>query len=271
MTGDVDPSRTAALIGDPARARMLVALTGGRELSASLLAAEAGISRSTASEHLARLLAGGLVAVRADGRHRHYRLAGARVAELLERLIELSPPAPITSLRGATRAAQLRRARTCYDHLAGRLGVGIMAGLLARGHLVGGDGTSDPDRPGLDRPAGPGYDVDYRLTGDGERFLARLGVVVPGGRRALLRYCLDWTETRHHLAGLLGSGLRERFLDAGWVRPIEGHRALRVTASGELVLRTEFGLVLAEASGQPAVAVAPKPVSSSTSARSGER
>jgi DNA-binding transcriptional ArsR family regulator len=126
MTGDVDLSRAAELIADRARSRILVALTPGRELSASLLAEEAGVSRPTASAHLKKLTEGGLITVRAEGKSRHYRLAGPAVADVLERLMELAPPEPITSLRASTRAAQLRRARSCYDHLAGRLGVGLM-------------------------------------------------------------------------------------------------------------------------------------------------
>ena len=111
--------RAGELIADRARSRILVALTPGRELSASLLAGEAGVSRPTASAHLKKLTEGGLIAVRAEGKNRHYRLAGPAVADVLERLMELAPPEPITSLRASTRAAQLRRARSCYDHLAG--------------------------------------------------------------------------------------------------------------------------------------------------------
>ena len=242
--GDADLARVAELIADRARSRMLLALTSGRELAASLLAEEAGVSRSTASAHLKRLTEGGLVAVRAQGRSRHYRLAGPEVAGALERLIAIAPAAPINSLRDSTRAAQLRRARTCYDHLAGRLGVGLMAGMIERGYLDGGDGRFDPD--GADLPASAGHEVAYELTDAGREFLDRLGVQLAEGRRALVRYCVDWTETRHHLAGKVGRGLRDRFLQAGWVEPMQRHRALRVTPEGAALAEREFGVRLAE-------------------------
>lgn len=244
MTGDADLSKIAELIADRTRSRILLALASGRELSAGLLADEAGVSRPTASGHLKRLTAGGLIAVRTDGRNRHYRIAGPEVAGVLERLMELAPPEPITSLRGSTRAARLRRARTCYDHLAGRLGVGIMQGMLHHGHLVGGDGSFEGDIAIDDRPAAHGRDLDYRLTEDGEAFLAGIGVRIPDARRPLIRYCVDWTETRHHLAGRLGRGIRDRFLEAGWVERGTTHRALKITRDGEAALERHFGLVL---------------------------
>ncbi|SDT21748.1 ArsR/SmtB family transcription factor [Microlunatus soli] len=247
MTGDADLSRIGELLADRARSRILLALSSGRELSASLLATEAGVSRSTASAHLRRLTEGGLITVRADGRNRHFRLAGPQVADILERLTQLSPAEPITSLRSSTRAGQLRLARTCYDHIAGRVGVGIMRSMLDRGLIVGGDGTFDRQHAEADHPAGSGQDIDYELTADGRRFLDRLRITLPGGRRRLVRYCVDWTETRHHLAGQLGRGIRDRFLDAGWLEPRDTHRALRLTGSGTTVLRTEFGLDLLSA------------------------
>ncbi|HEY9294265.1 MAG TPA: metalloregulator ArsR/SmtB family transcription factor [Microlunatus sp.] len=244
MTGDADLSRIGELLSDRARSRILLALSSGRELSASMLAVEAGVGRSTASAHLRKLTDGGLISVRVDGRHRHYRLAGPQVADILERLTRLSPAEPITSLRSSTRAAQLRLARTCYDHIAGRLGVGMMSSLLQRGMLTGGDGDFDRDRADQDHPAAPGNDLDYELTEDGRKFLDHLGVELPGGRRPVVRYCVDWTETRHHLAGQVGRGLRDRFLDAGWLERRQTHRALRITEAGEQVIADEFGLQL---------------------------
>lgn len=249
MTGDADLSRIGELLSDRARSRILLALSSGRELSAGLLATEAGVSRSTASAHLRKLTEGGLIAVRTDGRNRHFRLAGPQVADILERLSQLSPAEPITSLRSSTRAAQLRLARTCYDHIAGRVGVGLMGSLLTRGLIVGGDGTFDRQRAEVDHPAGTGRDIDYQLTDDGRQFLDRLDIRLPGGRRPVVRYCVDWTETRHHLAGQVGRGLRDRFLDAGWLEHRSTHRALRVTDAGTTVLRTEFGLDLAALDG----------------------
>ena len=243
MTGDADLSRIGELFADRARSRILMALDGGRELSAGLLADEAGVSRSTASAHLKRLTEGGLIAVRTHGRHRHYRLAGPQVAELIERMLELRPPAePVTSLRAATRAAQLRLARTCYDHLAGRLGVELMRSLLDHGYLTGGDGRFRPDAAGRDRPAGPGHDIDYRLTGAGRDFLDHLGVALPATGRRLVGYCVDWTETRHHLAGQVGRGLCDRFLAGGWIERRGVHRAVRITPAGADAFARHFGL-----------------------------
>jgi len=244
MSGDADLARIAELIADRARSRILLALIGGRELSASLLAEEAGVSRPTASAHLRKLTDGGLIAVRVDGKRRHYRLAGPAVADVLERLATLAPPEPISSLRASTHAAQLRSARSCYDHLAGRLGVGLMQRMLERGFLIGGDGSFDADRAGRDTPASYGQDARYELTGSGRDFLDDLGVELAGGRRPLVRYCVDWTETRHHLAGQVGRGLRERFLQAGWVEPKGTTRALRITDTGADFLRRELGLVV---------------------------
>ncbi len=131
--GDADIAALASLLADPARCKVLLALDDGRALPASVLADEAGISRSTASSHLGKLTGAGLLTVESHGRHRYYRLAGPEVGELLEQLGRLAPTRPVGSLREGTRAAWLRSARTCYDHLAGRLGVAVMGGLLDRG------------------------------------------------------------------------------------------------------------------------------------------
>lgn len=240
--GDADLAAVAGLLGDRARSRMLLALTGGRELAAGLLADEAGVSRSTASEHLRLLVEGGLVSVQTRGRNRHYRLADERVASAIEQLIALAPPQPVSSLTGSRRADRLRVARTCYDHVAGQVGVGIMHGMLDRGYLAGGPGV--PEAGGTDGPASPGHDYDYRLTDDGRAHLDALGVRIPAGRRPLVRYCIDWTETRHHLAGRLGRGLRDRALEAGWLRPLPTYRALEVTPAGGRVLADAFGVRL---------------------------
>ena len=243
MTGDADLSRIGDLFADRARSRILMALDSGRELSAGLLAEEAGVSRSTASAHLKRLTDGGLIAVRTHGRHRHYRLAGPQVADLIERMLELRPPAePVASLRATTRAAQLRLARTCYDHLAGRLGVELMRSLLDHRYLTGGDGRFRPDAADRDRPAGHGHDIDYRLTRTGRDFLDHLGVALSATGRRLVGYCVDWTETRHHLAGQVGRGLCERFLTDGWIERRGVHRAVRITPAGADAFDRHFGL-----------------------------
>ncbi len=237
--GDVDLAAVGALVADPGRCRMLLALGDGRALPASRLAAEAGVSAATASSHLGKLTGAGLLTVEARGRHRYYRLAGPAVADLIEALQRLAPVAPVRSLRQGTRARALREARTCYDHVAGRLGVALMAALIDKGHLTGGDGSYDP---GLtDARAGYGHEIDYRLSPGGADFLAEFGLRVPPQRR-LMRYCVDWSEQRHHLAGGLGRGLLDRLRELDWVRRTDATRALRVTEGGRAGLRATFGV-----------------------------
>jgi DNA-binding transcriptional ArsR family regulator len=240
--GDADIAAVASLLADPARCSVLLALDDGRALPASVLADEAGVSRSTASSHLGKLTAAGLLRVEAHGRHRYYRLAGPHVAELLENLVRLSPPRPVRSLREGTRAARLRAARTCYDHLAGRLGVAVMGSLLDRGALIGGDGRYDPSRDVHDALSSPGQDIRYELTGSGRDFLTELGVVLPTSGRPLIRYCVDWTEQRHHLGGGVGRALLDRFLSAGWLARTPHNRAVTVTAGGQAVLADSFAV-----------------------------
>lgn len=241
-TGDADIAALAALLADPARCKVLLALDDGRALPASVLADEAGISRSTASSHLGKLTDAGLLTVRTHGRHRYYRLAGPDVADLLERLGQLSPPRPVRSLREGTRAARLRSARTCYDHFAGRLGVAIMGSLLERDVLVGGDGGYDPGCHPHDAPSSPGHDIAYELTDDGRTFLAEAGIEMPCSRRQMVGYCVDWTEQRHHLSGGLGRGVLDRFVSAGWVRRANRGRAVTVTDRGRAALADRFGI-----------------------------
>lgn len=242
VTGDVDIAALASLLSDPARCKVLLALDDGRALPASVLADEAGVSRSTASSHLAKLTDAGLLSVETHGRNRYYRLAGREVGELLEHLGRLAPMRPVRSLREGTRAARLRAARTCYDHLAGRLGVQLMGSLLEREILVGGDGRYDPRRDTRDALSSPGYDVHYELTDGGRDFLASIGVEIPNSRRPLVRYCIDWTEQRHHVAGGLGRALLDRFLVAGWVKRAARGRGVAVTDSGGRAFADHFGI-----------------------------
>lgn len=179
---------------------MLLALDDGRALPATVLAAEAGVSAPTASSHLAKLVAGGLLVVERHGRYRYYRLAGPAVGRLIEVLTQLAPAAPIRSLRQGTRAQALRDAPSCYDHLAGRLGVAVMGAMIERGLLTGGDGRFDPERARADKRSGYGRDVAYRLTGRGAEFFSDLGIELPA-TGPVIRYCVDWSEQRHHLAG----------------------------------------------------------------------
>src|SRR6266545_1063744 len=179
VRGDAEISVVGSLLADNARCRVLMALNDGRALPASVLADEAGVTRSTASSHLSKLTEAGLLRVETHGRYRYYRLAGREVGELLEQLTQIAPATPIRSLREGTRAGQLRAARTCYDHLAGRLGVAIMAVMIERDHLRGGDGLFRPDANKRDRAAGYGRDLDYTFTDAGWAFLDDLGVYVP--------------------------------------------------------------------------------------------
>jgi DNA-binding transcriptional ArsR family regulator len=239
--GDADLAAVGALLADRGRCRILLALDDGRALPASRLAAEAGVTPATTSAHLRKLTDAGLLAVETHGRYRYYRLAGPAVGRLLEVVGALAPRTPIRSLRQSTRAGALRAARTCYDHLAGRLGVAVMAAMLERGQLTGGDGVFDPERARHDGRVGHGGDVDYALTDRGRHFLDGLGVRLPP-RRCVVRYCVDWTEQRHHLAGALGSGLRDRFGELDWVRPTSATRALQVTETGRTGLAEVFGI-----------------------------
>jgi DNA-binding transcriptional ArsR family regulator len=247
MHGDADIAALGALLGDRSRCRLLLALADGRALAASVLASEAQVAPSTASEHLAKLIEGKLVCAERHGRHRYYRLAGRHVGELLETLAQHSPPAPVTSLREGTRAHAVRRARYCYDHLGGRLAVALMGVLIDRGVLAGGDGYFHPDEVDGDRLSAPGRDVDYRLTGAGANWLGEFGVDLDAlrrKRRPLIRYCLDWSEQRHHLAGALGAALAGRMLELGWLEPHPRSRAVLITGAGAAGLKRTFGLAL---------------------------
>lgn len=253
MDGDTDIATLAGVLADRGRARILLALGDGRALAASVLAAEAGVAPSTASEHLAKLVAAGLLTVERHGRHRYYRLAGPEVGELLETLARFAPAAPVRSLRQGTRAEAVRRARSCYDHLAGRLATGLMRALLDDGSLVGGDGQF---QPGMDRLSSSGHGVDYRLTVDGARRLHDdFGIDVEDLQRRsrpFIRYCIDRSEQRHHLAGGLGAALTSRLFELGWIeRPASPHRAITVTDAGVNGLGSAFGLTLDDLAPAP--------------------
>ncbi|GHH80139.1 transcriptional regulator [Streptomyces sulfonofaciens] len=241
--GDSDIAAVGALVADPGRCRILLALDDGRALPASRLAAEAGVSAATASSHLGKLTTAGLLTVEPHGRHRYYRLAGPAVGDLIEALQRLAPAAPVTSLRQSSRARALRRARTCYDHIAGRLGVELMRAMIERGHVAGGDGTHDPAAAVADARTGYGKDVDYALTASGKAFLAEFGVRIPE-RRRVMRYCVDWSEQRHHLSGAVGRGLLDRVLELEWVRRAGDSRAVHVTEAGAGGFARVFGVRL---------------------------
>ena len=246
MQGDTDIAKVASLVADPARTKILLALGDNRALAASVLADEAGVVVSTTSSHLKKLVEGGFLNVEKHGRHRYYRLAGPHVGQLLEALARVAPPAPVKSLKDGTRAQAVRFARTCYDHLAGKLGTELMASMIERGWLDGGDGIFDPARAEHDRLSAPGWDVDYRLTEQGIYALADFGVRIDElpARRRLVRYCIDWSEQRHHLAGALGAALADRAFELGWVKRAKSTRAVHLTDEGAAGLRDVFGVEL---------------------------
>lgn len=248
IAGDIDIAAVAGLLADRGRAQILLALGDGRALAASTLAIEAGVAASTASVHLAKLVDAGLLTVERHGRHRYYRLAGPQVGDLLEALARIAPPAPVRSLRQGTRAHAVRAGRTCYDHLAGQLGTAVMTALLECGVLTGGDGGFHPNRDGHDRLSAPGRgDVAYQLTASGRQRLADLGVdLTVRTHRPLLRYCVDWSEQRHHLAGALGAALLRRLEDLDWVRRAPHSRAVHLTDAGRAGLADAFSVRLAD-------------------------
>ena len=246
--GETDIASAAALFADPTRARVLTALSDGRALPASVLAAEAGVTPQAASAQLARLQDAGLLAVERSGRHRYYRLDSPQAVAVLEALAPLAAAQPVRSLRQATRAAALRSARTCYDHLAGRLGVQVTQSLIDLDVLAPADGIPDTRRRSGDRLSSQLPSHPYVLGDGAVGVLTGLGVPadrladdVPS-RRPLLRFCLDWSEQRHHLGGRLGADLLTAFTDAGWVARTPQHRAVRLTPVGESELRSRLGL-----------------------------
>jgi len=218
----------AALVGDPARANMLTALMSGRALTASELAQEAGITPQTASSHLAKLESGGLIEPEKQGRHRYYRLSDADVADVLERLAGLAARTGHMRVRTGPKEPALRRARICYDHLAGDLGVQMLDSMTAQ-KLV------------------RQMKQDIALTADGERFLAESLQISPDmlthPRRPVCKACLDWSERRHHLAGTLGAAMMRRFTELAWAArdATPGSRVVNFSRTGEKRFAALFG------------------------------
>lgn len=214
----------AALIGDPVRAAMLSALCDGRAQPASALAYAARVTPQCASNHLAKLLDGGLLTVETEGRHRYYQLATPCVAAAIEALAGVAPPIRSLDVPVTRKAHSLRFGRFCYDHLAGCLGVAITVQLEARRYLIAADGAAKR----------------YSLTSAGRRWFEDLGVDVGALRptaAGLARRCLDWTERRHHLAGPLGAALSSRFVELGWICREDASRAVGLTPRGIAELR----------------------------------
>jgi DNA-binding transcriptional ArsR family regulator len=207
----------AALLGDPARANMLTALMHGQALTVTELAQEAGVALSTASGHLGKLQEAGLLAIEKQGRHRYFRLSDADVAGVLEGLMGVAARTGHLRVRTGPRDPELRRARVCYDHLAGDAAVRLYDRLQAAG-VIAGAGTT------------------LRVTKDGERFFAASGIALDPlaeGRRPLCRACLDWSERRHHLGGALGAAVLAHIYDRGWAKRIGDTRVVAFTKAGE--------------------------------------
>jgi DNA-binding transcriptional ArsR family regulator len=218
-------ARVAALIGDHARAEVLTALMADRALTATELAELAGVTKQTISAHLAKLLDAGLVAVDAQGRHRYFRLADADVAQLLEALMGVAFRSGAVRVRSSPREPALRKARVCYDHLAGELGVHAYERLLGHRVLV---------RKG----------DALQLAPNGQRWFQQFGIdagALQAQRRSFCRPCLDWGERRHHLGGALGAALYTRIVELGWARRAKQSRVVEFTPPGERAFHALFG------------------------------
>jgi len=219
-------AETASLVGDPTRAAMLVTLMDGRALTAGELARVAGVTAQTASGHLAKMLEARLIAVERQGRHRYYRLASAAIGAMLETMMVAAAPPPV---RTGPRDAAMRRARICYDHLAGESGVAMADAMRARGQIdLAGDGAA--------------------LTASGLQMLEEIGVELRSGKKAggavFCRPCLDWSERRHHIAGAAGAAIFSAFLKHNWIRRMEHSRALIITPTGITAFEHHFGVRL---------------------------
>jgi DNA-binding transcriptional ArsR family regulator len=225
---DADLAAIGRVFGDSHRAQFLLALLSGEELAAGELAARSHASSSLASAHLSKLLAAGMVSVRREGRQRYYRIADAEVARAIEGVLAIAPARPPRSLRESRRASAIRQARTCYDHLAGHLGVALADALERTEALVVHDGGWELTPAGANRLEAFGLDIDA---------LRRL-------RRPLLRPCLDWTERRPHVAGALGAAVSTRMFEQDWLRRVPGTRAVSVTSIGGRRLRAAFDVEL---------------------------
>lgn len=235
MASNARFAEVAALLGDPSRAAMLHALMDGRALTARELAHAAGVAPQTASGHLTRLVATGVLSVEKQGRHRYHRLASQNVARMMESLmlVASTPERARAPLRVGPRDLALRAARTCYDHLAGRLGVALADSLIGGGYVELTEDAGVVTRAGVALLGRLGLDLDALSAGSGKR-----------PSRIVCRPCLDWSERRPHLAGSVGAALCTHSFSDGWIRRIHGTRAIAITPKGERVFREEFGVRL---------------------------
>ena len=233
MLSTVGIAEIAALAGDVSRAAMLHALMDGRALTATELSRVAGIMPQTASTHLQRLVEAGLLSVVRQGRHRYHRLASPQVATMLESIMQL---AAVTDTRRSApkfgpRDAVMRNARTCYDHLAGRLGVAITDALIEAGHVELGEDAGLLSDTGVSLLTRLGLDIKVMETRRAKR-----------PARIFCRPCMDWSERRPHMAGVVAAGLCAHGLERGWIRRVESSRAIIVTPAGSRVLREALGI-----------------------------
>jgi DNA-binding transcriptional ArsR family regulator len=221
-------AEVAALVGDPARANILCALLGGRALTATELAFAAGVSPQTTSGHLGKLATARLILPMKQGRHRYYRLAGPHVGQMLESIMNVALEGPPRFQPKSKFDDQLRHARTCYDHIAGVLGVGLADSMTQRGLLVLGDEAGE-------------------VTAAGTEFLSKLGVDLAAAherRRMFCRPCLDWTERRPHIGGAVGAALANRCFELKWIERRRDSRALTITPAGRRALMETFSLTI---------------------------
>jgi len=235
MASNAEFAEIAALAGDPGRAGMLHALMDGRALTASELARVAGITPQTASVHLARMAEAGLLSVVKQGRHRYHRLASATVARMMESIMEVASGAAAKRqpLSVGPRDAALRAARTCYDHLAGRLSVALADALVTGGQVELSDDAGLVTEAGIELFGRVGIDIDALIELSGKR-----------STRVLCRPCLDWSERRPHIAGAVGAALCAHSLTKNWIRRVDGTRAVTITPKGERAFQEEFGMRL---------------------------
>ncbi|URJ47345.1 winged helix-turn-helix domain-containing protein [Paenibacillus polymyxa] len=216
----------ASLVSEPSRAAILTALLDGRFHTASELAHMAGIKPQTASFHLAKMTEAQVVTVEKQGRHRYFGIQGLEVAQVMESLLSIAPPVPIKSFKHASENEALRLARTCYDHVAGQLGVQLMSSFIQKGIL-------SEDQDGL------------HITEQGETFFTDFQIDLKKTRqkrRSFSHKCLDWSERRHHLAGALGSALLDRLFELNWIERLPTTRAIRVTADGKRGFKEIFSI-----------------------------
>ncbi len=226
MDTQPDIASIAFLIGEPMRAVILTALLGGVALPASELVSRCQLTQQTVSAHLAKLVAGGLLAVEPRGRHRYYRLASAEVGHALETFQVIAPRPPVRSLRQSEETRALCFARTCYDHLAGKLGVSVTQAMVQHGYLTEAEKS-------------------YLLTAEGEQWLTHIGIDVSDvkrKRRVFAAPCLDWSERRYHLAGALGASLASQLFKQGWIVQSPTSRAIRLSEAGQRGLLQELDL-----------------------------